>query len=158
MTTVTVDNAPVQVQVIDEVVAVDVTTSTVDVSITNSIHYTDTSTAIQPYLAGATLSALKAVYADVSGDVLAADSSNLATSNVVGVTKTSASIGASIDVVTYGALNDALWSWTVGQLVYVGAAGALTQTPPTTGYVCQVGIAVKTTQVNINLQQIVILG
>jgi hypothetical protein len=69
------------------------------------------------------------------------------------ITMGAASSGAAVEVVMFGALIEPSWSWTPGPL-YLGAAGALTQTPPSAlagaAFLAQIGVANGATSVFID--------
>src|SRR5690606_23107372 len=101
--------------------------------------------------AGATLSALVAVY-ELDGEVFALDKDDDAhIDQLLGLTVTAASMGASINVQRSGAVNNSGWAWTPGR-VYLGAGGALTQTPASDGFDVLIGRAVSATRLLLDLQ------
>lgn len=102
--------------------------------------------------AGETLSALRVVY-ELDGQVFYLDYRDEAHIDLMlGMTLTSASDGDAINVQLAGAIDDSGWSWTPGP-VWLGAAGALTQTPPADGFDVLIGAAVSATRITLNLQQ-----
>lgn len=101
--------------------------------------------------AGESLSALRAVTTDGSGNAVYASNDTLANAQVVGITLGAASAGASVGVKTFGTMTDAGWTWTKGA-VYLGTNGQLTQTAPTSGaIVVQVGRALTATQLFVDV-------
>ena len=101
--------------------------------------------------AGEALSALRAVTSDSNGDAVYASNDTLANSQVIGVTETAASSGASVAIRTSGLMTDASWSWTKGT-VYLGTNGALTQTVPTGGaFIVHVARALTATTIQIDI-------
>lgn len=101
--------------------------------------------------AGETLSALRVVY-ELAGQVFVLDAGDAAHIDLLlGVTLTAAETGASINVQRSGAIDDASWSWQPGR-VWLGAAGALTQTPPVDGFAVLIGAAVSATRITLNIQ------
>ena len=102
-------------------------------------------------LAGETLSALRVVY-ELAGQVFALDVGDAEHIDLLlGVTLTAADPGAAINVQRSGAIDDAGWSWLPG-LVWLGASGALTQTPPVDGFAVLLGAAVSATRITLNIQ------
>ena len=86
--------------------------------------------------------AFKAVAFRPDGKIEPADHANPAhLSRVAGITAASAATGAEAKVRVSGLLSFNGWSWVPGRPVYVGINGGLTQTPPVTGFVQQIGIA-----------------
>lgn len=103
-------------------------------------------------IAGSTLSALLAVWEDADGLVRALDGSDEDHIDLLsGVTLTAAESGAPVNVQLAGPLDDSSWNWSPGR-VFLGAGGALTQTPPTSGFDVLIGIAVAPTRIVLRLQ------
>jgi len=106
---------------------------------------------VDPREAGETLSALRVVY-ELDGVVRYLDSHDTAHIELAsGVTLGAAELGEQVQVQRSGAIDDENWSWTPGP-VWLGAAGALTQTPPTAGYSLVVGVALSATRLAVDLQ------
>lgn len=102
-------------------------------------------------IAGETLSALKAVY-EADGAVYALDSNDVDhAASYLGVTISSTTAGSDIIIQRTGTLDDGSWAWTTGGEVFVGAAGVLTQTAPTTGFKLIVGTAASATRINLTM-------
>ena len=105
--------------------------------------------------AGEALTAFSAVYAD-AGIIFNADNTDPATMDqVIGVTLTDAIIGAEIEVVTDGVINNPAWTWAEGP-VFVDVAGAMTQVPPTppaAGYLLKIGVPTTPTQLTIDFDR-----
>lgn len=103
--------------------------------------------------AGATVLAMYVVRAS-GGNLYPVDTSvSTHAEQVVGVALQSTStVGASVSVRLGGSVNDPGWSFSEGP-VFCAASGALTQSPPTTGWLLQVGVALSATTVNINIEQ-----
>lgn len=102
-------------------------------------------------LAGETLSALRVVY-ELAGQVFALDASDAEhIALLLGLTLTAADTGAAINVQRSGSIDDAGWNWQPG-LVWLGAGGALTQTPPVDGFAVLLGAAVSATSITLNIQ------
>jgi hypothetical protein len=101
--------------------------------------------------AGETLSALRAVY-ELDGQVFALDYRDAEHIDLLsGITLSAAEVGTPINVQSLGPLDDSAWNWQPGP-VWLGANGALTQTPPADGYDVLIGAAVSATRLLLNLQ------
>ncbi|WP_051298826.1 hypothetical protein [Marinobacterium litorale] len=101
--------------------------------------------------AGTTISALRAVY-ELDGQVYPLDAGDADHIELlVGVTTTAASAGGNVSVQRFGKLSDSGWAWTPGT-IWLGANGALTQTPPTTGFDLDIGSATSATEIIIDSQ------
>lgn len=100
---------------------------------------------------GTTLPALVVVY-EQDGEVFALDKGDDAhIDQLLGLTVTAASIGGPINVQRTGAVDNSGWAWTPGR-VYLGAGGALTQTPATDGNDVLIGRAVSATRLLLDIQ------
>jgi hypothetical protein len=101
--------------------------------------------------AGTNLSALLAVY-ELNGVVRALSADDAAHIDLLlGITLTAAQAGELVNVQRLGAIEDSGWHWVPGR-VYLGAAGALTQAPPTSGFDLLIGSATSSTRIALNLQ------
>ena len=106
----------------------------------------------ETYTAGAGgITINKAVYISANDTVLHADSAALSTSRSIGVAIETIAATSAVKVAQFGALTGSLTAATAGSPVYVGTAGALTQTAPTASgsVVFQVGIAKNATDLEI---------
>lgn len=159
--TATIATTQVTATVTDAGINAHLATTVVQAEIGNSVTIIGGSTgdiATATYDAGEVISALKALYLGTDGKVYHADSATTSTRNIVGIATQSVLMGASIVVRHQHTLSDALWSWTVGSPVYVGAGGSLTQTPPATGYIAHVGIAITPTSIFVDIQPPILLS
>ena len=101
--------------------------------------------------AGVSLSALRAVTTNSSGEAIYASTDTLGNAQVVGITMAAASSGAQVGVKTFGPMSDASWNWTKGA-VYLSTNGQLTQTAPSGGaIIVQVGRALTATQLFVDV-------
>lgn len=101
--------------------------------------------------AGVSLSALRAVTTNSSGEAIYASNNTLANAQVVGITLGAASSAQQVGVKTFGPMSDASWNWTKGA-VYLGTNGQLTQTAPSGGaIIVQVGRALTATQLFVDV-------
>lgn len=108
-------------------------------------------------IAGETLSSLRVVY-EQDGQVLSLDNSD--TDHIyqlLGVTLSAATAGSQINVQTMGSIDDSGWAWTPGP-IYLGAGGAITQTPATDGHLVFLGAATSATRINLNINEPIDLG
>lgn len=79
--------------------------------------------------AGLPISALRPVYLD-NGQWKIAHALVYAEAEACsGIAMTAASAGATLSVITAGDMEDASWSWTPGQRIYLSDTGSLTQSP-----------------------------
>ena len=75
----------------------------------------------------------------------------------IGVTESSVPTGGTVTLRRFGKITVASASWNVNYPVYANSDGTLTQNPPDTGTVVPVGIAVNSTDVDIQLQDTVLI-
>jgi len=76
---------------------------------------------------------------------------------VIGLTQGAAASGAAVTILTQAYIDDGTFSFTPGQAVYFTGLGVLTTTPPTSGFIQQVGVALTATRLLVNLAQPIIL-
>lgn len=108
--------------------------------------------------AGETISALRAVY-EREGMVYHLDQQDSANIDLfLGISVSSALAGDTVIVQRSGTIDDASWTWSVGDNVYVGAAGVLTQTQPVTGWELVVGAAPEATRLTLDFDEPVLLA
>lgn len=102
-------------------------------------------------IAGETVSALRVQY-EQAGKVYALDYRDTAHIDLLlGVSLTAADIDQPLNVQRSGVIEDSGWSWALGR-VWLGAGGALTQTPPADGFDVLIGAAVSATRITLNIQ------
>lgn len=109
-------------------------------------------------VAGANLSGHKVLCVKIDGKAYYADSSTLNTSGIIGISTEAVSINQAIRIQTSGELQHSGWSFTIGEPVWCGANGALTQSPSGSAFICVVGMAIATDTINIEVQQPIIVG
>ncbi len=108
--------------------------------------------------AGETISALRAVY-EREGKVYHIDQQDSANIDLfLGISVSSGGPDSEIIVQRDGTLDDGGWNWAVGGVVYVGAAGVLTQTQPVTGWELVVGAAPEATRLTLDFDEPVLLA
>lgn len=109
--------------------------------------------------AGETISAGKAVYLDTATVVKLSDHSVVARQKCIGVAKTAATVGNSIEVITDGIFTDAIFSgFTLNEPVWVGLNGVLTQTPPTSGVLLEAGYYLGENKIEVEIKRPIILA
>lgn len=97
-------------------------------------------------LAGQNLSAGRAVVAIGNLAYYFQPSDLTLARGIVGVTKTAALTGGTVDIQVGGEFIDPGLSLTPDTAVFVGANGALTSSPPASGLVLQAGVAITSTK------------
>lgn len=107
--------------------------------------------------ASAPLSALRVVTIS-NGELVYADSSNVSHAySVLGLLLQSTSTGQQVRALTDGPVMDAAWAWSPLLPVWLGNAGYLTQTAPTSGFQLQVATAVTPISLDFEIQEPIIL-
>jgi len=98
------------------------------------------------------LSALRVVWEDEFGAVRLLDAGDADHIDLLcGLTITATSDAGDVTVQRSGPVDDGSWSWTPGR-VWLGANGALTQTPPANRFDVLVGYAVSPTRLILDFQ------
>jgi len=109
--------------------------------------------AVSSYFSAVGVSGHIAVVLDADGQCRAADASVPADHAVAGLTIGAAAAGAPAVVVDRGILEHSGWSFSPGSPVFLGLAGAITQTLPESAAFCKVlGVAVSPTRISVNFQ------
>jgi hypothetical protein len=107
--------------------------------------------------AAVSVSGYMAVSASSAG-LSPADSTNAALAgSVIGVATNGANAGATVTVQAQGPVSFNGWSWIPGEPVFVGAAGVLTQSPPSVGFSQVIGVAETATTLIVDLSSPVLL-
>lgn len=107
--------------------------------------------------AAAALSSLRAVSIGTDGKVAYPDRTVADDAlRFLGVLLTSASAAdEQVTIRRQGRITEGAWSWTPGP-VWVGDSGQLTQTPPPTGWILQVGMAINETTIDIDPEPVIL--
>lgn len=67
-------------------------------------------------------------------------------------------MGGQVTVQTYGPMEEPSWTWTPDAPIFVGLAGALTQTRPTSGFVLEIATALSATMIFIDPKPPIVLA
>lgn len=78
-------------------------------------------------------------------------------SRYIGITTQSAIAGGTVNVTVSGKLAEPSWSWVIGQPIFLGVNGVITQTPPNTGVLWVLAIPVSEASVLFVKREPVIL-
>lgn len=110
------------------------------------------------FYADGPISGHRMVKSTVAGKVGYTSSSLQADANtVLGMTLNAASADGVVNVQTSGPVTEPTWNWTPNLPVFLGVSGAMTQTPPATGFQLVVGIATAPTTLVLGIKQPIIL-
>ena len=106
------------------------------------------------FVAGEDIDAFRFVYIDTDNKIKKASNSNpLHLGRVHGVTLVSAVSGGSATVINLGMVTNPGWTLTTNPpFVFLSSDGEMTQTPPTSGFLCVVGYVVSATQFFVRIQ------
>lgn len=105
------------------------------------------------YIAASAISGHIVVTLDSTGQVIPADPSTAAHGNtIIGVTVGAAIGGDPVELATSGLVTHAGWSFVVGEPVFAGTAGQITQTPPVGVWQKAIGIARSSTSFVLHMQ------
>lgn len=100
----------------------------------------------------------KAVRIVAGGRARLASSSDVTQAgSVLGVSLTAADEGGSLNVRIIGEIEEPSWSWAPGP-VFLGLAGSLVQTPPSSGFIQQIGTAKSATILVVSLSTPIVLA
>jgi hypothetical protein len=119
----------------------------------------DLGDAVTTATASINLSALRAVILDNAGQFAYADSGTPSHAyRVAGILPYAIPQGAEGVAYRLGEITDAVWNWTRGSPIYLGANGQLTQTPPTTGILLVLAQPISPTVINLVQPVPILLG
>ena len=105
-------------------------------------------------IAGENLAPYRVVYVDTSKVYKASKDTISERDKILGITNGSYSINTLATVYVYGTVTNSSWNWLPG-LVYLNVDGTLTQTIPTSGYQIQIGKAIDTTTIIIDIDRVI---
>lgn len=89
----------------------------------------------------------------VDHDGMAAYADKGSSPDCIGISTGAAEADAALVVQTAGEMSEPGWSWAPGAPVYLGDAGVMTQTAPTTGHLVQIGVATATNRLLLNISE-----
>lgn len=81
-------------------------------------------------IAGEDLSALKFVYLDTAGKAFRGGYDTSVKSNVIGITKTAALLGATVKILAFGRIDDSSFAYNPGEILYLTTLGGISITSP----------------------------
>ncbi|TNC14901.1 hypothetical protein FF100_04820 [Methylobacterium terricola] len=111
-----------------------------------------------PFTAGEPIGGHKGVRIAAGGLVQLASSDDASQAGtVLGVSLAAADDGSGLDVAIIGEVTESSWSWAVGP-VFLGIGGALTQAPPASGFVQQIGKAIGPHSLVVSLSTPIVLA
>jgi hypothetical protein len=111
------------------------------------------------HTAGENLGGHKLVILNNSEKALYASGSNVVHANkIIGITTGAASVNTQAEIQTYGELSEPSWSWDASKPLFAGLNGALTQAPPSSGFVQQVASVISSTKIFINIQPAIVIA
>lgn len=105
--------------------------------------------------AGENLGGHRIVWIDTDDKAYYADQTLATADRAIGVTTGAASLNTSVTIVTDGELVEPSWNWVVGP-VFLSTSGQLTQIPPTTGHLVQVGVATAPTKMIVRIESAIL--
>ncbi len=108
-------------------------------------------------IADENISALKLIYQSSPTNGGLGDSQNNAKKDVVGISVTSAIAGNSFEVLLFGRVEDAFFSYPVNASLYLDISGNITSIAPTTGYSVLIGKGLGTGAIFIDIERPIIL-
>ena len=106
------------------------------------------------FIAGETLGGHRMVSLDADSKAVYADNTDPThAGRVIGLTLGSAVVGTEVTVRSFGLVTEPSWSWDVTKpRLFLATTGQITQTPPTSGFVCVIGYVVSAAQLFITIQ------
>lgn len=106
-----------------------------------------------------TILAYKLITTNIDGLAIYASSDNFSSINkIIGVSKNSATVGGLVYVETSGLLTNTGWNWVPGQLLYLGLNGDITSSTNTGIFSNNIGYAVTSDSIFINIGRSIVRG
>jgi hypothetical protein len=103
--------------------------------------------------AGETLGGQRVVRTSGATAMYANSSTQAHAQAVIGITTGAATSGAAVTVQSEGQMTDPSFSFTAGLPVYLNGNGTMSNTPPSSGFILQVAVAISATTIAINIKQ-----
>lgn len=108
-------------------------------------------------IAATALSGHRVVAASTIGQAEYAEPVNAAHADcVLGITIGASSAGALSTIQWKGEITEPSFAFTPQQLIFCGVGGALTQSPPTVGFLLAIGYAVTSTRIMLDIKQAIL--
>lgn len=105
-------------------------------------------------IAGEPLGGHRMVTTNASGHYVHASNANPAhAGRVVGITTGAAAQGATVTIQPIGSITESAWAWVPESVLFLGANGQLSATPPASGFVQIIGYAQTATTIYLQLYQ-----
>ena len=104
--------------------------------------------------AGENITALRALRKEADGLVYIADSSNVShMTHVYGISRQSVSIGTDLNVIIFGEFIDTGLLFAGEIPIFINGAGVLSTTPPSTGFIIDLGYMSDANTMFVNIQE-----
>jgi hypothetical protein len=101
--------------------------------------------------AGQSLGGHRGVYIGADDKAWLADPLTAVSNPAIGITVSAALSGADVPIRTSGLVTEPSWNWIPGP-IYLGAAGVLTQMPPSSGAIVRMGISAGPDRMRVDAQ------
>lgn len=110
--------------------------------------------ALMTGIAGEPLGGHRMVTTNASGQIIYASNTAAAhAGRVVGITTGAAAQGATVTIQPIGSITESAWAWVPESVLFLGANGQLSATPPASGFVQIIGYAQTATTIYLQLYQ-----
>lgn len=110
------------------------------------------------FIAGEIISALKVVRLNTTSDAFVADpTGTFEEAKAIGIARSAGGIGATIDVQTFGILEDASFTFSANTPLFLSATGSITDVAPVSGYNVQIGHGLGAGSIFIALREPILL-
>ena len=106
-------------------------------------------------VAGEIINGGRAIFIGADGLAYMADNTVLAeVKATVGISKGASALGAPVEIVMDGAMNEPTWAWAPGARLYFDNLGMLTTTAPATGHHRSVGVSRTATSIFVQVGEV----
>lgn len=93
------------------------------------------------------------VFQDDDAAVYIASPNDPVSREIIGISIASASAGSPADILYRGPMSYVGWNWVPGRPIYAGPNGIVTQTAPVNGYLVEVGVAISSDTMLIDIER-----
>lgn len=111
------------------------------------------------YVAGEAIGGQRAVMLHSDDKLYYADQSNPTHFNrVLGITTGAVASGATPTVRCAGKMTEPTWAWDLDKFLYLSTNGLLTQTPPSSGFLLQLGWPLSATSIMVDIKEPILIA
>ena len=105
------------------------------------------------YVAGENITSYQPLIIDDGVLKVASNIDDSHTGKFIGLASNSSNLGGDVTVLFHGEVENSGWNFTLGNFIYIGANGLITDTTPSIGFLQSIGHASATNKIILNIKQ-----